>query len=163
MEMFVTLKITNDHVIDAMQEAVGKDMPDSLKGLSRKEKRRIRDAGRQASLTVALLEDARDSIDARTWAKRQAGESIATHDRIAQGIRVPYPVTIPFLIVDTGERKRPPRVCEVKVPCSVPILDEGIDYLEAEAFYGDALKQWEYAAKRAAREDDDDLFAYRER
>jgi hypothetical protein len=51
----------------------------------------------------------------------------------------------------------------VKVPCPVPILDEGMDYLEAEAFYGDALKQWEYAAKRAAREDDDDLFAYRER
>jgi len=163
MEMFVALRITHNHVIDAVQEAVGKDMPDSLKGLSRKEKRKVRDAGRQASRTIALLEDARDSIDAQKWAKRQAGESIAVHDRVAQGIRVPYPLSVPFLIVDTGERKRPPKVCEVKVPCPVPILDEGIDYLEAEAFYGDALKQWEYAAKRAAREDDDDLFAYRER
>jgi hypothetical protein len=163
MEMFVTLKITHHHVIDAVQEAVGKDMPDSLKGLSRKEKRKVRDAGRQASRTIALLEDARDSIDAQKWAKRQAGESIAVHDRVAQGIRVPYPLSVPFLIVDTGERKRPPKVCFEKVPCPVPILDEGTDYLEAEAFYADTLKQWEYAAKRAAREDDDDLFAYRER
>ena len=163
MEMFVTLRITPDHVIDAMQAEIGKEIPDTLKGLSRKEKRRIRDAGRQASLTVALLEDARDSIDARTWARRNIGKGTAIHDSVAQGVHVPYPLTVPFLIVDTGERKRPPKVCEVKVPCSVPILDEEIDYLESEAFYGDALKQWQYAAKRAARENDNDLFANQER
>ena len=161
--MFVALRITHNHVIDAVQEAVGKDMPDSLKGLSRKEKRKVRDAGRQASRTIALLEDARDSIDAQKWAKRQAGESIATHDRLAQGIRVPYPVTIPFLIVDTGERERPRKVVEVKVPCPVPILDEGIDYLESEAFYADTLKRWDRAASRAQREDEDALFAGHER
>jgi len=161
--MFVTLKITHDHVIDAVQDEIRKDCPDRVKGMTRTEKRRVRDAMKQATLTTALLENARDSIDARTWAKRNIGEGAAIHDSVAQGINVAYPLSVPFLIVDTGERKRPPRVCEVKVPCPVPILDEGTDYLEAEAFYADTLKQWEYAAKRAAREDDDDLFAYRER
>jgi hypothetical protein len=153
MEMFVTLKILPDHVIDAVQDGVRNEAPQRVKGLSRREKRRIRDARKGSALTIAFLEDARDSIDARTWARKNIGEGTATHDRAAQGIKVPYPLTVPFLIVDTGERKRPAKVVKVKVPYSVPILDEGVEYLQPEAAYSSTLKRWEYAARRAAREE----------
>ena len=154
MEMFVVLKVTPDHVIDAAQDLVRETIPTKVKHLPRRERRRVRDARKQGRKQIAFLEDARESIDARKWARKNIGQGQATHDNAAHGVRVPYPLEVPFLEVDTGERKRR-RIVRVPVPEPVPILDEGAS-LEVEAAYSAMLRQWDSMASKAQRDDADD-------
>lgn len=161
MELFVVLKVTPDHVINAAQDLVRQTIPEKVKHLPRRERRRVRDARKAGRKHIAFLEDARDSIDAQKWARKNIGQGQAVHDSAARGVKVPYPLEVPFLIVDTGERKVR-REVRVPVPAPVPILDEGAS-LEVEAANSAMLRKWDSMASKAQREDEDALFTDRER
>jgi hypothetical protein len=141
-KMRKTIDIENDYFLIKINE--GNVLSSALngiveadKGLSRRKRRRNKESKKFA---LAVLENARQKIEARKWANKQV--PTVTHQMIVEGMTHKSPLTVPFIEIDTGKvwKRKSSSVKLRKAPLPAE-ADEGITPEDMSLHYSDWLKR----------------------
>jgi hypothetical protein len=89
--MFIRVILKEENILSSMEDRVKRDFK-SLPRSKRDRKSKLK--------SLAILENARESIKAQSWAKRQL--PFISHQSIVEGISHSSPLDIPYVKIGTG-------------------------------------------------------------
>lgn len=130
MDAYIVVKIKPEHLLGIAKDKVN----ESYKSLSRRKRRKEKKAYHRK---LNILQDAEKAIKAREWIGKV--EPFANHQMIANGVKVPFPLDIPYIEVDTGRtwKRRKPKVSKITYQTGPSPSDVGatpVDVLHTDVF-----------------------------